>query len=318
MEKAENMQKSALRIVFMGTPNISSLVLERMIDEGFNIVGVVAQMDKPVGRKKVIMPVPTKVVALEHNIPVFQPEKIRLDYQFLKEIAPDVVVTIAYGQIVPQEVLDIPKYGCLNLHGSLLPKYRGASPIQTALMNNDDVTGVTLMEMTKEMDAGKMFAKKEVKILPEDNNTSLFVKVGEAAADLIVEALPKYIDGELVGVEQDEKDVSYCHMIKKEDEKIDLNASSKEIYGKIRALSDEPGAYVILDDKKLKIFTSEILENKVNAQNGQIIQSDKGGLVFKTVDGAIKILSLQEEGKNRMDYKSFINGHPNLLGKILK
>ena len=167
--KEENMEKSALRIVFMGTPSISSLVLKRMIDEGFNIVGVVAQMDKPVGRKKVIMPVPTKVVALEYNIPVFQPEKIRLDYQFLKEIAPDVVVAIAYGQIVPQEVLDIPKYGCLNLHGSLLPKYRGASPIQTALMNNDDVTGVTLMEMTKEMDAGKMFAKKEVKILPEKN-----------------------------------------------------------------------------------------------------------------------------------------------------
>ena len=312
------MEKTALRIVFMGTPNISSFVLKRMIEEGFNIVGVVAQKDKPVGRKKIIMPVPTKVVAMEHNIPVFQPEKIRLDYQFLKEIAPDVIVTIAYGQIVPQAVLDIPKYGCLNLHGSLLPKYRGASPIQTSLLNNDEVTGVTLMEMTKDMDAGRMYAKKEVKISKEDNTTSLFEKIGVAAAELIIEALPKYIDGELVGVEQDENEVSFCHMITKEDEKIDINASTKEIYGKIRALSDEPGAYVILDDKKLKIFISEMLENKVNAQNGQIIQSDKNGLVFKTVDGAIKIISLQEEGKNRMDYRSFVNGHPNLIGKILK
>ena len=185
------MKKEQLRVIFMGTPNISAKVFEAMIEAGYNFVGLIAQPDRPVGRHGELEKVPTKVVAEKSNIPVFQPLKIRKEYEFVKELNPDIIITLAYGQIVPQGLLDIPKYGCLNLHGSLLPKYRGAAPIQFALINNEKVTGMTLMEMIDKMDAGRMYAKKEVAIDENDNTTSLFEKMGEAAKQLILEALPK-------------------------------------------------------------------------------------------------------------------------------
>ena len=195
------MEKKDLNLLFMGTPGISALVFEAMILDGYHFVGLVAQPDQPVGRKGLIEKVPTKVVAEKYGVPVFQPVKIRDDYSFMNNLKVDLVITLAYGQIVPQGFLDLPKYGCLNLHGSLLPKYRGASPVQTALINNEKVTGVTLMEMVKAMDAGRMYAKKEVVIEEEDNATSLFNKIALAARDLILESVPKYIDGELKGIE---------------------------------------------------------------------------------------------------------------------
>ena len=161
------------RIIFMGTPEISATVLSGLISNGYNVVALIAQPDRPVGRKKVLEPVPTKVVALEHNIPIYQPIKIRKEYEFVNDLRPDVIITLAYGQIVPQGLLDIPALGCINLHGSLLPKYRGAAPIQYSLMNNDKVTGMTLMKMVKEMDAGEMYAIEKVEISLEDNSTSL-------------------------------------------------------------------------------------------------------------------------------------------------
>ena len=179
-------EKKDLKLIVMGTPDIAAKVFLNMINDGYHFVGLIAQEDKPVGRKKILEPVPTKKVAEKYNIPVFQPLKIRLDYEFLKELKPDLIITLAYGQIVPQGVLDIPQYGCLNLHGSLLPKYRGASPIQAALINNESVTGVTLMEMTAKMDAGRMYAKEMVAIEPSDNATSLFEKISLAAGNLIL------------------------------------------------------------------------------------------------------------------------------------
>ena len=178
------------RIIFMGTPEISAHVLEGLISSGYNVIALIAQPDRPVGRKKILEPVPTKVVAEKHQIPVYQPVKIRKEYEFVKELNPDVIITLAYGQIVPQGLLDIPRLGCINLHGSLLPKYRGAAPIQYALMNNDKITGMTLMKMVKEMDAGEMYATEEVEISPLDNSTSLFNKMGEAALKLILRVLP--------------------------------------------------------------------------------------------------------------------------------
>ena len=210
------MEKSDLKLVFMGTPEISAYVFEKMIEDGYHFVGLVAQPDHPVGRKGLLEKVPTKVIAEKYHIPVFQPVKIRDDYAFIDEIKPDLVITLAYGQIVPQGFLDKIPMGCLNLHGSLLPKYRGASPIQTALINNEKVTGVTLMEMVKAMDAGRMYAKKEVIIDEEDNATTLFNKVKEAASELIIESLPLYLKGELKGEEQDEKAVTICSTIKPE------------------------------------------------------------------------------------------------------
>ena len=311
------MEKNDLKLVFMGTPEISAYVFEKMIEDGYRFVGLVAQPDHPVGRKGIIEKVPTKVIAEKYNIPVFQPVKIRDDYSFVDEVKPDLVITLAYGQIVPQGFLDKIPMGCLNLHGSLLPKYRGASPIQTALINGETVTGVTLMEMVKAMDAGRMYAKKEVEISEDDNATSLFNKIKIAASELVLEALPRFINGELNGEEQDESLVSFCSTIKPEQEKLDLSLSAKEIVGWIRGLSDEPGAYLYLNNLKLKIYKAKIINDLVDHEIGEILQADKNGLVFQTKDGQIAILELQKEGKKRMDYRSFINGNQNLLGQKL-
>ncbi|MBQ6920615.1 MAG: methionyl-tRNA formyltransferase [Bacilli bacterium] len=306
------------RIVFMGTPEISASVLEGIISSGYNVVAVIAQPDRPVGRKKVLMPVPTKVVATNHNIPVYQPLKIRKEYEFVNELHPDVIITLAYGQIVPQGLLDIPPLGCLNLHGSLLPKYRGAAPIQYALMNNDKVTGMTLMKMVKEMDAGEMYAKEEVEIDPSDNSTSLFKKMGDAALRLILRELPNILGGKLVGTPQDESLVSFAPSIKPEEEKLDLFKSKEELHGYIRALSDVPGAYLYLEGLKFKIYRSEIVSDEILGEVGEIVKADKKGLHLQTKNGVLALLDVQLEGKKRMDYMSFINGHPNLLHEKLQ
>lgn len=311
------MDKSKLKIVFMGTPEISAYVLEALINDGYQVLGVVAQPDRPVGRKGQLEKVPTKVIAEKYSIPVFQPVKIRQDYSFIKEISPDVIITLAYGQIMPEGLLQIPRYGCLNLHGSLLPKYRGAAPIQYALINGDKITGMSLMEMVKEMDAGRVYAKEEVMIDENDNSTSLFKKMGEAAKKLILEKLPDYINGKLTGIPQDEKLVSVCPTIKPEQEKLSLDYSAKQMLGWIRGLSDQPGAYLLLDGQKIKIFKAQIYSDKVVDQPGVIVQADKRGLILQCKDGQLAILELQKEGKKRMDYKSFLNGNQDLLKKKL-
>lgn len=311
------MEKKELNLLFMGTPEISAYVFEQMILDGYHFVGLVAQPDHPVGRKGIIEKVPTKVIAEKYNIPVFQPIKIRKDFSFMDNLKVDLVITLAYGQIVPQGFLDIPRFGCLNLHGSLLPKLRGASPVQTALINNEKVTGVTLMEMVAAMDAGRMYGKKEVTIEEDDNATSLFKKISEAAKDLVLELLPKYVNGELEGIPQDENEVTFCSLIKPEQEKLDLSKDILEVYGYIRGLSDEPGAYLYLDNQKLKIFKAKIANDLVTAEVGTIVQADKRGLLLQCQNGQLAILELQKEGKKRMDYKAFINGNQNLLGSKL-
>ena len=310
------MDVKELKIVFMGTPLISAKCLEGLINNGYSIVGVITQCDKKVGRKEIVEKSPVKVVAEKYDIPVFTPIKIRLDYEFVKEINPDLILTFAYGQIVPQGLLDIPRFGCLNLHGSLLPKYRGASPIQAALINNERVTGVTLMEMIKAMDAGKMYAKKEVVISEDDNSSSLFDKIGEAGLELALDALPKYVNGELPGEEQNENEVTFCGLIKSENEKLDLSLSSKELFGWIRGLSEQPGAYLFLNGVKIKIFKAKYLLEEYPGKVGEIVKADKTGLYMKTKDGVLSILELQKEGKKKMDYKSFLNGNQNLLHRV--
>ncbi len=311
------MEKKDLNLLFMGTPEISAYVFEQMILDGYHFVGLVAQPDHPVGRKGIIEKVPTKVIAEKYGIPVFQPIKIRKDFSFMDNLKVDLVITLAYGQIVPQGFLDVPRFGCLNLHGSLLPKLRGASPVQTALINNEKVTGVTLMEMVAAMDAGRMYGKKEVIIDEEDNATSLFKKISEAAKDLVLELLPKYVNGELEGIPQNEEEVTFCSLIKPEQEKLDLSKDILEVYGYIRGLSDEPGAYLYLDNQKLKIFKAKIANDLVTAEVGTIVQADKRGLLLQCQNGQLAILELQKEGKKRMDYKAFINGNQNLLGTKL-
>ena len=307
-----------IKVLFMGTPDISAKVLEGMILAGYNIVAVIAQPDRPVGRKNILIKVPTKVVAEKYNIPVYQVEKIRKEYEFVKEINPDIIITLAYGQIVPEGLLNIPRFGALNLHGSLLPKYRGAAPIQYALMNNEKVSGMTLMKMVKEMDAGEMYAQEIVEITEDDNCTSLFLKMGDAALKLVLDALPKYLNGELKGIPQDENLVTFSPSIKPEEEKIDLNKSKEEIFGLIRALSDAPGAYLYLDNLKIKIFKARIISDEVTDEVGKVVKADKNGLYLQTKNGVLSLLEVQKEGKNRMDYKSFVNGNQGILGKVLK
>lgn len=309
------MDKKDLRIVFMGTPSMASFVLEAMINEGYNIVGVIAQPDKPVGRKKELLRVPTKVVAQKYNIPVYQPLKVRLEYEFVKEINPDIIITLAYGQIVPQGLLDIPRFGCLNLHGSLLPKYRGAAPMQYAIINGETETGICLMEMIDKMDAGRMYATRKVSISPKDTLTTLTEKMAICARDIILDKLPKYIDGNLTGVEQDESLVTFSPSIKKEQEHLDLSLPAQTVVNWIRALNDHPGAYLFLEENKIKIWDAEVINNNKTDEVGKIIKADKQGLIIQGSDGEISVLNLQKEGKDAIDYKSFVNGNRDLVGK---
>ncbi len=303
------MDKKDLRIVFMGTPVIAQKLLQSLIDEGYQIVGVIAQPDRPKGRKKELLPVPTKIVAMNYHLPCAQPLKIRQEYDFLYEWKPDLIITLAYGQIVPQAVLDIPRYGCLNLHGSLLPKYRGAAPIQYALINNESVTGMTLMEMTAQMDAGRIFGQEKVMISADDNATSLFDKMAEAAIKLTLRELPHYIEGKLQGILQNESDVTFAPTIKKEQEKLDLSMPTDEILGWIRGLSDEPGGYVFAHDQKWKLLRAHYFDDH-QGEIGTLTVIGKDTLLVQVGDGRIAIDEIQKEGKPRMDIKSFLNGMP--------
>lgn len=303
------------RIVYMGTPEISAFVLEGLIEAGYHIVGLIAQPDKPVGRHKVLEIVPTKAVAIKHNIPVFQPQKIRLEWSFIHDLAPDLILCFAYGQIIPRGLLDAPKLGCLNLHGSLLPKYRGASPMQYALMNGDEVTGVTLMQMVDKMDAGLMYAKKEIPLNDDDTFASLSTKMAQAALGIALDKLPQYIARNLEGEAQDESKVIFSPSISKAQEHLDLSKSSKEIVNYIRALNDVPGAYLLDGTAHLKIFKAKQLNSLIEAEVGTIVKADKYGLHLQCIDGQIALLTVQKEGKKPVDYKAYVNGERNLIGR---
>ncbi|MBQ0008983.1 MAG: methionyl-tRNA formyltransferase [Firmicutes bacterium] len=307
---------SETRIVYMGTPEMSAQVLEALIQEGFNIVAVIAQEDRPVGRKAILTEVPTKVVAKQHNIPVYQPHKIRLDYEFVKDLKPDLILTMAYGQIVPQGLLDIPPMGALNLHGSILPKYRGAAPIQRAIMCGETYTGVTLMEMVDKMDAGKMYGVESCEILPEDNYTSLCEKIVKCAIEVTKKFLPVYIEGKLIGEEQDESKVTFADKILPETEKLSLDYDAKTFVNYVRGMSEEPGGYLILNDLKFKILKAKISDQKVDGPVGSLLVNKS--VYLKLKDAVIELLEVQLSGKKKMDGKSFANGSKHLNGIILK
>lgn len=311
------MNKKDLRIVFMGTPDIAAKVFLDMINDGYQFVGLICQIDKPIGRKKVLQFVPTKVVALEHNIPVFQPIKIRLDYEFVKNIHPDLIITMAYGQIVPQGLLDIPRFGCLNLHASLLPKYRGAAPIQRAIMNGETETGVSLMEMIDKMDAGRVYDTIKVNIDEQDNFTSLKNKIASAASQLVIHSLPLYLDNKLTGVVQNENLVTFANKILPENEHLSFDDSCKNVINTIRGLSEEPGGYAFINDKKLKIYKATKYDISTIGKIGEIVDDNKQ-MIVQCIDGTISLKEVQLEGKNKSDIKSFINGHPNLRSLMLK
>lgn len=309
--------KKNIRMIYMGTPELSARILRGLIEEGYTVVAVIAQEDKPVGRKGLILPVPTKAVALEYGIPVFQPHRIRENYDFVKDLKPDIIVTCAYGQIVPQGLLDIPPLGCVNIHGSLLPKYRGASPIQQSLINGDEETGVTIMEMIDRMDAGDMLLKETFRIEKEDNYTTLCQKMSVSGLKALLHVLPRIIDGTVERIPQNEAEATFCSKIKKEQEHLDISLSSEEFVRWVRALSETPGGYVLLNDQVFKIFRAEPVEGDFG-EAGKIVRADRNGLYLSVSSGAVALLEVQKQGKKRMDYRSFINGEKDLLGKSVR
>lgn len=307
------MFKKDLKIVYLGTPKISAIVLENLIKNGYKIVAVVSQADKPQGRKMILTPTETKLVAQKYNIPVFQPVKIRDDYEFLKELEPDIILTMAYGQIIPQAALDIPKYLPLNLHGSILPKYRGASPIQQAILNGDKSTGITLMEMVDKMDAGRMFYKKEVDIKDDDNYETLSDKLAYLAYEVFDEGIQGVIDGSNKGEEQDENLVSFTKKIKSEESLIDFDGDANSINNKIRAFYPDPGTYFVFNNEKIKVAKAEVVSLSSDKVPGTVIKYDKNDLIIACKHNALSIKLLQKPGKKMMDYKSFFNGNQNLF-----
>jgi len=308
-----------MNIVFLGTPKFAESVLQGLIDSRHNVIAVVTQEDKKVGRKQVITFPPVKELALKHNIPVYQFPKIRRDgVEILKSLNADVFITAAYGQIISQEILDIPKFCTLNVHGSLLPKYRGASPVQWCLIKGETETGITIMRTDAGIDTGDMILKGSVKIDSEDNSETLFDKLSKIATPLLLEVLDQIEKGTVKYIPQGE-DFTYFPMLKKEDGKIDFNLKSEEIVNLVRGLYMWPNAYFNYEDKIVKVFKAESVsfEDK-NYKCGEIVCASKQGLIVKCKDSFLKILELQAENSKRMDYKSFLNGNKWEIGTILK
>lgn len=309
--------KEQIKIVYIGTPLISAKVLERLIENHYQIIALITNEDRPVGRKKELIPTPCKQVALNNNIKVYQPHKIKEDYSFLKDLDFDVLLTMAYGQIVPKAVLDFPKYGALNLHGSILPKYRGAAPIQRAIMDGESKTGITLMQMVEKMDAGDIFATKEISIEENDNYSTLSDKLSTLAFEVADENLLPYVNGLLKGKKQDENLVTFASKIKSEDEHIPLsNLTAIEFCNYVRGLSFTPGAYLFLDNLKFKIYSCQYVSNKTNGKVGFLL-IEKKNVYLCLKDGMVRLDKVQLQGKKEMDASSFANGYRDLSSKVL-
>ena len=308
-----------IRVVYMGTPEFSVNPLREICDI-CDVVLVVTQPDKLVGRKQELKYSPVKEYALEHNIEVFQPEKIREEYQRIIDLKPDLIITCAYGQIIPKVLLDYPKYKCINIHASLLPKYRGGAPIHHSILNGDKYTGITIMYMDTKMDSGDILYQEKLEIKDEDNVGTMFEKLSILGSKMIKDFLPKLLNGDINPVKQNEEEVTYAYNISKEDEKIDFNNSSLDIFNKIRGLNPFPVSYAVLDNKRVKLYNSRI-GTKTNGSIGEIISIYEDGIGIKTLDGEIIITELQFEGKKKVLVKDYLNGLQNkeeLLGKAFE
>lgn len=299
-----------MKIIFMGTPDFAVPSLEAL-NEKYEVVLVVSQPAKPEGRKGILKNPPVALKALELDIQLFQPEHIKNEYEYFKNIQADMIVTAAYGQFIPTKILNLYKK-CINVHGSLLPHHRGGAPIQRAIINGDKKTGVTIMEMVKKMDAGRMYASSEIPILDSDNNSSLFEKLAIIGKNLLMENIEDIYNGKNEGIMQNEEEATISPNIAPEEEKINFNIDARKVFNLIRGLSNEPGAYCEYNGQRIKIYKASIEKNDSDASPGTIINIKKS-LVVKCKTDAISILELQIPGKKRMNVKDFLNGQ-----KLLK
>lgn len=306
-----------LKVVFMGTPEFAVPVLESLI-KNTNVLLVVSQPDKLVGRKQILTNTPVKECALKHNIKVFQPVKIRNDYEDILKIKPDIIITCAYGQIIPKELLDLPKLGCINVHASLLPKLRGGAPLHHAIMDGYKKTGVTIMYMDELMDNGDIISQSEIDILDSDNLETIHDKLSLLGSTLLMETLPSIINKTNKRVKQSESEVTYAWNIKREEEHIDFSKTRKEIFNQIRGLNSWPLANILLDKIEIKVILCYTENSDSNSINGTIIDIRKDAIGIKCSDGIVYITRIKPFGKKIMDVKDYLNGinKNELLGKV--
>ena len=309
-----------MKVLFMGTPDFAVPVLEALVEK-HTVTAVVSQPDKPKGRGKKLQPTPVKAVAEKYNIPVYQPERIK-DEDFvnvLKGIDADIFVVVAYGQILSQEILDIPKYGCVNVHGSLLPKYRGAAPIQWAIINDEKKTGVTIMYMVKALDAGDMILKREIDIDDNDNYETLHDKMAPVGAKALIDALELIESGNVNAEKQDDSLTCYASMITRDMGLIDWKDTSENIRNKVRGFDPVPAAYTNYEGDIIKIYSVDIADNEYEGSAGEIVDIDKKkGFYVKTGNGAVLVKKVQAKGGKKMNCADYMRGHSVEKGKILK
>lgn len=308
-----------MKIMFMGTPDFSVPILKGLI-ENYDVECVVTQCDKPVGRGGKVRFSPVKNVALENNIYCFQPERLRDNVDKIKQINPDMIITCAYGQILPKSILEVPRLGCINVHASMLPKLRGGAPIHHAIIDGYDYTGVTIMYMAEGMDDGDIISQRRVDININDTLESLHDKLSIVGRDLLLETLPHIIDGTNDRIKQDSSLVTYGYNIKKEEEKIDFNKSKKDVYNLIRGLNPSPGAYSTLNGKIIKIYESKISDNLFKDKvNGEITDIYKDGFGIKVSDGEIVITTVKPEGRKIMSARDYVNGlREDIKGRVFE
>ena len=304
-----------MKLIFMGTPDFAVPCLECLIEAGYDIPAVFTQPDKPVGRKQILTPPDVKVCALKHNLTVYQPDSMRGEeaMDVIRRIDPDAIIVAAYGKIFPKEVLDYPKYGCINVHGSLLPKYRGAAPIQWAVINGEKETGVTIMQMNEGIDTGDILLRRAIPVDIDDTAESMFDKLSSLGGETLVEALEMLERGELTAEKQDESLSSHAPMLNKSISQIDWSKSGMAVHNLVRGLYSWPIAYTMFGGKKLKIIKTSPCDKSGEA--GTVISLDP--LTVACGEGSVIIRELQLEGKKRMDSKSFLIGHRMCVGDRL-
>ena len=308
-----------LKIIFMGTPDFAVPVL-KALDDNYKVSCVITQPDRMVGRKQEMVHPPVKVEADKRVILTLQPEKIKDIVEEVKHINPDLIVTCAYGQIVPKEILDIPRLGCINVHASLLPKLRGGAPIHRAIMEGHSKTGITIMYMNEKMDDGDIISQVETPILDTDTASSLHDKLSVLGAKLLIETLPSIINGTNSRTKQNRDEVTFAFTIKREDERIDFSKTNRDIHNQIRGLNSWPGAYCLYEGKILKVWNSYVTDNYFPAMfDGQITNIYDNGFGVKVSNGEIVFTEVQLEGKNKMSAKEFLNGvnKEEFIGRVL-
>lgn len=307
-----------MKIIFMGTPDFARTSLEALIENKYEVALVITQPDKEKGRGKKIQMCEVKEYAIEKNIEVYQPKRIKTPdaIEYIKSFEPDVIVVVAYGQILSKEILEIPKFGAINVHGSLLPKYRGAAPIHWAIINGEEKTGVTTMYMSEGLDTGDMILKKEIKINDDDITGDLYPAIATLGAKTLVETL-RYIEkGEIFREKQDDALSSYAPLLSKEDGHINFNKTSKEIKNLVRGLNPWPSAYTLINEDTLKILECDIYKIFDTGKTGEVVEINKDSFAIKTEDSSILIKKIQKQGKKPMDTASFLLGYKINIGDM--